>query len=68
MEIIDTHRVAIVTRFLGPTNFRCARIIADAGLGRKVTVPYAIIAFQHLRLMPALRAPCAINSNGAVIW
>ena len=33
-------RVAIVTKYLGPTNYRGARIKADAGEGRKLTISY----------------------------
>ncbi len=31
---------SIITKFVGPTNYRGARIIADAGMGRRVTVSY----------------------------
>lgn len=31
---------SIVTRYLGPTNCRSACIVADAGMGRRVTISY----------------------------
>ena len=31
---------AIITRYLGPTNFRGSRIVADAGKGARLTMPY----------------------------
>ncbi len=31
---------AIVTRYIGPSNTRGGRIVADGGLKRRVTIPY----------------------------
>jgi hypothetical protein len=40
MEAKVTYRVLITTRYLGPTNFKGSRIVADAGLGRRVILSW----------------------------
>lgn len=40
VSVRSSTAVAIVTRYLGPTDFRGARIVANAGHGRRVIVPY----------------------------
>ena len=38
--------VAIITRYHGPTNTRGARISADAGMGRRCSIPYDHAAYN----------------------
>lgn len=39
MKNTDSLSVAIVTKYHGPTNSKGSRVTANAGLGRKVSVP-----------------------------
>lgn len=36
-----SYKVAILTKFFGPGNVRGSRMVADAGMGRRVSVHYA---------------------------
>ena len=51
--------VAITTKYHGPTNTRGARLTADAGLGRKLSVPYPLDADGVQAHAVAVRALCA---------
>lgn len=37
---MNSHKVAITTKYLGPTDFKGSRIKADAGDKRTITIPY----------------------------
>ena len=50
---------AIVTRYLGPTNYRGARIVADAGMKRRVTIGYPHEYSGAETHFQAARALCA---------
>ena len=60
MQIIDTGRCVIVTKYLGPTNFRGGRIKASAKSGRalEVTIPYPHELSQPEAHAAAARALC----------
>lgn len=40
MNYSNSNAVAIITKYHGPTNTKCGRITANAGLGRRVTRNY----------------------------
>jgi hypothetical protein len=51
--------VAILTHYLSPTDRRGARIVADAGMGRRVTVSYDYAENSEGRHRKAAAALCA---------
>lgn len=60
MQIIDTGRCAITTKYLGPTNTRGGRIKASAKSGRSlsITIPYPHELSQSEAHAAAARALC----------
>jgi len=39
-KVIDTYKKSIVVRYLGATNFRGSRLVAEADGGNRITVDY----------------------------
>ena len=59
MKITESRRVAIVTRYLGPTDFRGSRIKAFTESGRSITISYAdnlSVTENHQAAAKALQA------------
>lgn len=50
---------AITTRYLGPTNTRGARIVADDGDGNRASVPYPDAMSGYAAHAVAVRALCS---------
>lgn len=68
MNITQSHMTAIRTRYIGPTNTRGARIKANAGMGRTVTIGYPHDAPRHEAHARAAEALCVkMGWDGAML-
>jgi len=63
VSIKHSRMTTIITRYVGPSNVRGARIIADAGDGRRVTVSY-----DHLLSTDDAHAAAAIALCAKMGW
>lgn len=63
MKVYTTHRVAITTRYMGPTNYRGARIKAKAPDGQSVTIDY-----DHSECGQCLHARAALKLVEKMEW